>query len=314
MQDEVFQIEWTETNLKPHNKYFWTMQRFPDAIVVTTDDDIFYRPTMLEELLQGHREHPGAIVGNRTHMMLTDEDGRLCSYDLWLKEQEVVLNEPSMMLVATGVGGILYPPGALPPETFDVDRICKLALRADDLWLKAMEIKVNVPTVATGHTALAYIPGTQECGLWITVNDQGGNDEALALLESLVAERAEDLKVLQMRASILLARHYDKACRSVREVQREMASVRRERELLEAQVEHLERGERILEGQLEEVQRGLHRAEEEGAKVSKRCDDLSGANADLKAELAVCRDRLRDPKAVRTVAKVLRKLKGMFKK
>lgn len=297
LQDEVFSIEWTDVNLKPHNKYFWTMQRYPEAVVVTTDDDIAYMPTMLEELLQCHREFPRSVVGNRTHIMLVDERGALCPYGSWLKEQEVVLHEPSQMLIATGVGGVLYPPQLLPAETFDIERIRATVLRADDLWLKAMEIKASIPTVATGHTALNYIPGTQDCGLWLTVNQQGGNDEALGLLASFIAGKAEELKNEYIRMSFQIACHYEGACRANGELGREIRT-------MSDRIGALSQQERDLRARIEDIRvekahldDEVHHLRDEVSRLVCQGDDLKvklksalKKNKDLKV---TCRARVK---------------------
>lgn len=328
LQNDVFHIEWTDVNLKSHNKYFWVMQRFPDAIIVTTDDDIVYRPTMLEELLQAHREYPEAVVGNRTHIMLADERGILCPYDLWLKEQEVILHTPSSMVMATGVGGVLYPPHVLPNDTFDADRICELALRADDLWLKAMEIRAGVPTVATGLTALSYIPGTQDCGLWLTVNSQGGNDEALGLLASVLAGKADELRDEHIRNSFLIMRHYEHACQVRNELEREnyalSEKVRFSQEENCALCEKIEKWrverERLcaeldcLQSDVKRLQASRKKLIAARDRLKEKCKRLSQKNHVLRERIICYEEQLRDPYAVRLLGRVCRKVGRAFKR
>ena len=52
-----------------------------------------------------------------------------------------------MDLLATGVGGVLYPPHILPKETFNLERIFQCSLPADDIWLKFMEVIAGIPVV-----------------------------------------------------------------------------------------------------------------------------------------------------------------------
>ncbi|WP_300628400.1 hypothetical protein [uncultured Adlercreutzia sp.] len=240
LQNDVFCIEWTKINLKPHNKYFWTMQRYPDAVVVTTDDDIVYSPTMIEELVQHHLEFPEAVIANRTHVMSVDEGGGLTPYGEWLKEQDIVLHSPSNMLLATGVGGILYPPHLLPPETFDADQIRANCLRADDLWLKVMEIKADIPTVATGAASFNYIPGTQDCGLWITVNNDGGNDRVLSMLAPIIECKRDALMRGHIRVSLDVARDYTNTNRIKGELEKAIARSAAEKYLLSEKIETLD--------------------------------------------------------------------------
>jgi hypothetical protein len=54
-------------------------------------------------------------------------------------------NIPSTQLLALGIGGVLYPPNIIDKELFNANAIKKLGLKADDLWLKIMQIITNPP-------------------------------------------------------------------------------------------------------------------------------------------------------------------------
>lgn len=269
MTNSMFHIEWVDVNLKPHNKYYWAMQLFPDAIIVTVDDDVLYAPTMLEELLRCHQLFPEAVIGNRTHVMVVNEEGKLRPYDTWIKEQEIMLEEPSTMLIATGVGGVLYPPHLLPEETFDLEKIQGVALEADDLWLKAMEVKAGIPTVATGHTRVNYIPGTQEDGLWLTVNSCGGNDVALNLLSAELDPCSESLLKGWAASSLNVAGGFVKQRELARKASWENAALASERDRAISDVNE-KRGElEILERRLaEERERRREALESKEAEIA----------------------------------------------
>ena len=125
-------------NLKPHKKYFYAMQEFPDDIVITVDDDSVYPHNTIESLYNSYRNHPNCVSARRVHKM-TFRNGALDTYDNWKKEYRKERKE-SHKLVAVGVGGVLYPPRCLPIDTFDIDTINELCLGADDIWLKCMEL------------------------------------------------------------------------------------------------------------------------------------------------------------------------------
>lgn len=263
LRNQIFDIAWTDVNLKPHNKYYWTMRAYPDIPIVTVDDDILYAPTMLSELMRCHRLFPDAVIGNRTHMMVSDERGGLQAYNTWIKEQELVVNAPSMMLIATGVGGVLYPPHVLPDETFDLDRIQSMALEADDLWLKTMEVKAGVPTVATGLTEIKYIPGTQDCGLWLTVNSCGGNDTVLKMLEVELTEHAESFLSGWIESSFVVARGFGEQREIARELTQENKALVRARDLAMGEAKRLEDEVGALSRRLTEETERLEKAEED---------------------------------------------------
>ena len=88
-------------------------------------------------------------------------------YQNWLFEYSNLLT-PSMRLFATGVGGILYPPNIMPKEVLDSSLINDLSLNADDIWLKFMQIKENIPVVWSRQKPShpPQIKGTKDVALY----------------------------------------------------------------------------------------------------------------------------------------------------
>lgn len=174
---------WREESLRPHNKYFDALQRNADDVVITVDDDILYPPNLIEDLVAEHRRHPSAIVAARTHLVRLDSAGEIAPYATWQLEQTCYLDVPRFDLLATGVGGVLYPLRVFDEAVFDEGAIRASSLLADDLWLQAHELRLGVPVVATLHPyELVYIPGTQEGGLCVQNLDNNRNDIFLAEL------------------------------------------------------------------------------------------------------------------------------------
>ena len=176
-------VRWCDRNLKPHNKYYGALQGNSDDVVITVDDDIVYPLTFVQHLLEMHFKHPRFIVANRTHMITVRESGELSPYKEWDLEQKTHLGAARHDLIATGVGGVLYPPRVFDDEVFDADAICELSLLADDLWLMVHEMRLGIPVVNTlGTFPLSYIPGSQEKGLYLENLENGRNDAILAKL------------------------------------------------------------------------------------------------------------------------------------
>lgn len=126
-------------DLKPHKKYFHAMQEFPDDIIITVDDDLIYANDVIETLINVHACYPDAVCARRVHKMTKNPDGTIASYKDWIGEYRGC-DTPSHELVATGVGGVLYPPHCLYEKAFDTELITTLSLKADDIWLKFMEL------------------------------------------------------------------------------------------------------------------------------------------------------------------------------
>lgn len=176
------QIRWVDRNLKPHKKYFWAFQEFKNDIVITFDDDLLYRNTLITELISAHEKHPDCICASRTHLITFDEDGLVNPYSKWIYEAPMkdpsLVGRPRMDLFATTGGGTLFCPVLLPPETYNAQAIEELCINADDIWLKTMQLIAGIPVVAaTSNQELSYISGSQHVALWHSNIDEGDNDE-----------------------------------------------------------------------------------------------------------------------------------------
>lgn len=171
-------IRWCE-DLKPHKKYYYSMREFPDDVIITVDDDVYYSPSLIESLYNSYLRFPNAVSCMRANLMIRSNNGELASYNDWVKNYKRYKNREAMDLMAVGIGGVLYPPYSLNNEVFNIDSIRRLCLLQDDLWLKAMEVKNNIPTVLVeGNTTQEIIEGTQDNALFTSVNYKY-NDRAL---------------------------------------------------------------------------------------------------------------------------------------
>jgi len=139
-------IFFADDNLKPHNKYLYAMQQYPESLIITVDDDNMYDKHLISDLYTSFIKYPSVISARRVHKIRCGANGNLLFYNNWFYEYKKE-KKPSFSLLATGVGGALYPPNLLPTETFDTEKIKELCLNADDIWLKFMELKNNVPVV-----------------------------------------------------------------------------------------------------------------------------------------------------------------------
>lgn len=183
-------LRWCPADLKPHKKYFWAFQEYPDDLVVTIDDDLLYEPTLLERLVDSYLLFPKAISATRVHLMVVDEERKLLPYNDWPQETDASLHEPSMQLFSTNGAGALYPPHLLDASMLDEEAICATCLSADDVWLKAMALVSEVPVVcAVRHQPLVYVPGSQMSGLYLSNLDEGGNDASLERVSAWVDAR-----------------------------------------------------------------------------------------------------------------------------
>ncbi|MFA6141068.1 MAG: hypothetical protein WC684_10110, partial [Hyphomicrobium sp.] len=85
--------------------------------------------------------------------------------------------ETGVTLFPTGVSGILYPPGVMPPQTLDESTFQRLSPRNDDVWLYWMAAAAGrrFRKLAGGGSFRRW-RGSQKVALWRS-NNVGGNTD-----------------------------------------------------------------------------------------------------------------------------------------
>lgn len=172
-------------DLRSHKKYFFALQEFSDSPVITFDDDVIYRKNTIKHLVQSYKRYPYAVSALRVHKITKTEKSETNPYKLWKKEYTKE-TKPSFLLCAVGVGGVLYPPHILPDETFSVSDIKNICGKADDIWLKFMEEKNNIPVVwkRTLHVHPVEIAAQRDTGLNLENVNKDQNDEYITKMEA----------------------------------------------------------------------------------------------------------------------------------
>jgi Glycosyl transferase family 2 len=161
---------------KSHKKYYYAMKEYSNDIIITVDDDIFYPENMLETLLKKHKEYPDSVVCYRAHR-ITLTNGKVNRYIYWDYSSRDFLG-PDNLLMATGCGGVLYPPHCLSKEVFNSRAINELCLNADDIWLKCMSYINGTKTVKVRKifSEMFSTKGSNDTGLAKNNVIEGHND------------------------------------------------------------------------------------------------------------------------------------------
>jgi hypothetical protein len=174
-QDRGLEILWTHENMRSYKKLLPTRQVYPDAHIVTIDDDIFYEPWRLSRLMQGSLQHPGSIVGLRGRKVSFQEDGKLKAYKTW----PLISNEMVSPKALLGSGaGLLFPPNVLPDDLLlDFNLARKLCPTADDIWFWAVAVASGVPVTCLGVHHVRFIVRQRKTPALSDVNWRvGAND------------------------------------------------------------------------------------------------------------------------------------------
>lgn len=146
-QQYGFEIHWCDEDIGSYKKFYYAFQEYPDDIIITVDDDFYYKETMIEELMRYYEPFPNAVLARRAHLITRKENGEIASYGNWLQQYDRFVGMPRMDYFATTGGGTLFPPHIFHNEIFNKEIFMKYCSHADDVWVKVMQLLSNVPTV-----------------------------------------------------------------------------------------------------------------------------------------------------------------------
>lgn len=137
-QGDLFEIKFTD-DIKSYTKLIPALKNYPDKIIVTADDDIYYGRKWLSILWEAHLLHKNEIIAHRGYT-ITVKDHEILPYEQW---ELMKKNTASVYNFLTGVGGILYPPHCFFHDIDNQELFMKLAPYADDVWFYFMIILNN---------------------------------------------------------------------------------------------------------------------------------------------------------------------------
>lgn len=169
-------------NLRPHNKYqtvFLKERNDRKRLVVTVDDDLFYAPDMLSRLMALHSRYPDAVCCN--HARRIKDSSPYAEWPFVLESEG-----PTPSLLALGYAGVLYPPNVYDRDCFyEKEKLMKLALWADDLWLRFCESQEGIGVAVGPYFALPpEVPFSQRVSLASQNVRLGRNNQIWADLNS----------------------------------------------------------------------------------------------------------------------------------
>ena len=184
LKDNGLTIKWCE-NIGSYKKLIPPIREYPNDIIVSADDDIFYPAEWLERLYNSYLKNPDYIHCHRAHKITFDASGCIEPYEKWKKCIDD--KTASFINFFTGAGGILYPPNCFYKDILDEDIFMRLAPRADDIWFWAMCVLNNkkIKVIENPINQITYTNPARELQifnektLYSTNGAAGGNDEQL---------------------------------------------------------------------------------------------------------------------------------------
>jgi len=161
-------------DIRSYTKLVPALREFPEASIITIDDDIIYPHDLLECLINGHKEYPDCICANWIREFPRDLDKKYISLLKW--SQLFDTEDVSERYFFEGFAGVLYPPHSLDPEVFNEAVFLDICKYADDVWFNAMALKAGTKVkYAWKHYSIAsfiFNEGVQSVALQ-NVNNKG---------------------------------------------------------------------------------------------------------------------------------------------
>lgn len=129
-------IKWCH-DIRSYKKLIPALTMYPDDIIITVDDDWYYRKNMVEELIKEHNKYPEDIITNGFTHPYFDKEGRIRTSE----NIEEFKGTSGFMNKILGSDGVLYLSKFLDARVFDESVFMHIAPTNDDIWFWAMAVK-----------------------------------------------------------------------------------------------------------------------------------------------------------------------------
>lgn len=144
------EIRWYH-DILAYKKLIPALKAFPDALIVTVDDDWYYPQNMLEILVEEHYHYPDDIICHAVTHPYLDENNKIHAN----KNNQDYAGTASYFNKILGAGGVLNSKTLLDSKVFDEDCFLKEAPTNDDIFFWAMAgKKIRLAKKAIGLTLM----------------------------------------------------------------------------------------------------------------------------------------------------------------
>lgn len=172
---------------RSYTKLLPALRDYPDACIITVDDDLLYPDYLVEQLVKAHQSHPDAICCRTALTISFTSDHQLQPFSTFSYEIPSYEDSISNRYLPEGFNGVLYPPHSLPEEVFNEAAFMRLSPTADDLWFKAMSLLCGTPILRLHNSIdlwhdIYREESVQDIALSKKNVDRGGNDVQLKAL------------------------------------------------------------------------------------------------------------------------------------
>ncbi len=162
---------------RSYKKIIPTLSAWPEAFIVTADDDVYYPHDWLEALVAAVSDTTG-IACHRAHRINLGADGLPLPYEEWA--HNIASPDRSSLVFLTGVMGVIYAPGVFHPDILRDDLFTELSPGSDDVWLYWMHRLAGTEAQKIGSRARILEWGGSQIQSLRAENVTGlGNDRAI---------------------------------------------------------------------------------------------------------------------------------------
>lgn len=197
LKDFGLTIKWCD-DIRSYKKLIPALKEFPDDIVITFDDDVYYPFDTVEKLYNSYLEYPKCIHANRVRRFFIKNNeimSKTAADMYWVK-----FNDCSFLNKITGCGGVLYPPHSLCDKVLNEEEFERIVPTQDDVWFWAMAVLNNTKIKLVGgyDIQLPTVEDTQNCGLSKINSKKGKGIDSLDAARIIAKEYPEILEKLKM--------------------------------------------------------------------------------------------------------------------
>ncbi len=154
---------------------------YPNDIVVTANDNIFYPRNWLKTLYEENKRNENTIIGYNALTINVDAEGNVSDYSTWTTNDD---STPTFNNFLSCEDGILYPPNSLHEDVKNrklFDKLCK----SEDIWYWAMSVLNNQKSKMIdnpGDRSLTFVNPLRESDLLSCDNEEVNINEAITNL------------------------------------------------------------------------------------------------------------------------------------
>lgn len=134
-------------DIRSYKKLMPALEAFPDALLITADDDFYYSPRFVGTLTEAYAREPRRLHAWRGNRPRFAPDGALLPYRQWDIETSATTSTP---IFPTSGGGVAWTRQLLHPDVTREELYLSLCPTADDVWLYVMTVLQRTPVSVIG--------------------------------------------------------------------------------------------------------------------------------------------------------------------